>query len=177
MEIRVIDDYFPSWIVDQVSVESTLIPVSYSNSPYADYNSARFFGTNLIKDDNWLVSPWWFVTYLNLCIKNDICAEYNIKHCSRVLLNGQAPGQHGCNHADADYDCYLSVLYHAHGDSGDTVFVNSSDEDVKRVSFKRGRLIIFNSSIWHRGEAPEHGYRTSLGCVYPTIDIKDLPHD
>ena len=56
-----------------------------------------------------------------------------------------------------------------HGNSGDTVF-----EDGKRVEFKLGRLVIFNSSDIHKGDAPNDGYRVSLGAVYPSVPLDKL---
>tara|TARA_B100000579_G_scaffold361331_1_gene318992 strand:- start:1803 stop:2384 length:582 start_codon:yes stop_codon:yes gene_type:complete len=173
---RVVDNYFPDWLVDRVSLDCVNMPVTYTNSPYKDFNKARFFGNLLMVDNNWMerLPPWWFLDYFNLCVYNDICKEYNLTNCHRVLLNGQLPGQNGCNHCDSDYEEYLTIIYMASGTSGDTVLVNSRDEDVQRVPFKRGRMVIFNSSIWHRGEAPTEGYRITLGAVYPLKPIHEL---
>ena len=55
-----------------------------------------------------------------------------------------------------------------HGNSGNTVFENET------VEWKLGRLIIFNSALVHRGEAPDSGYRVSLGAVYPSVPITQL---
>tara|TARA_B100000945_G_C20398865_1_gene606243 strand:+ start:521 stop:1102 length:582 start_codon:yes stop_codon:yes gene_type:complete len=173
---RVVDNYFPDWLVDRVSLDCVNMPVTYTNSPYMDFDKARFFGNLLMVDNNWMerLPPWWFLDYFNLCVYNDICKEYNLTNCHRVLLNGQLPGQNGCNHCDSDYEEYLTIIYMASGTSGDTVIVNSRDEDVQRVPFKRGRMVIFNSSIWHRGEAPTEGYRITLGAVYPLKPIHEL---
>ena len=80
----------------------------------------------------------------------------------------------GCNHCDADSEDYLTIIYMAHGNSGDTVIVDKEGNDVERVSFKEGRMVIFNSAEYHRGEAPESGYRVSLGAVYPLKPIQEL---
>tara|TARA_B100000029_G_scaffold513725_1_gene614167 strand:+ start:955 stop:1476 length:522 start_codon:yes stop_codon:yes gene_type:complete len=165
--IEVVNDYFPDWLVNIVSTDMENMPVTYSNSPYADFNRARFFGNMLMQDDKHLQQPWWFLEYFNRCIYNDICIKYNVNRCARILLNAQLPGMDGCNHNDSDNDNYLSVIYMGHGNSGDTVFVNQADEDIERVTFKEGRLVIFNSAIYHRGEAPTQGYRCTLGAVYP----------
>ena len=98
-----------------------------------------------------------------MCIR-DRCKKYNINHCVRILLNGQVPTLNGTFHRDADNKEYLSVIYMGHGTSGDTVF------ETERVSFKEGRLVIFNSNTLHRGDAPTEGYRVSLGAVYPLFD-------
>ena len=173
---RVVDNYFPDWMVERVSLDCINMPVTYTNSPYKDFDKARFFGNLLMVDNNWMerLPPWWFLDYFNLCVYNDICKEYNLTNCHRVLLNGQLPGQNGCNHCDSDYEEYLTIIYMASGTSGDTVLVNSRDEDIQRIPFKMGRMVIFNSSIWHRGEAPTEGYRISLGCVYPLKPIHEL---
>ena len=175
----IIDNHFPDWMVNVVAEESKYIPVIYNNSPTANYNSARFFGNMLISDGKWSadgdVQPWWFVDYLINTIRYEICPDDNITHCRRVLLNGQAAGMKSQNHCDADFDTFLSVIYHLDGESGDTVFVNNADNDVQRVSFKRGRLILFNSILWHRGDPPDDGYRTSLGCVFPIVPPEEVP--
>ena len=173
--VKVIDDYFPPWLVDIVSKDTESMPVKYTNSPYADFDKARFFGTMLYLDDKFQDLPYyWFIDYFNRCIYNDICKELNINHCHRILLNGQLPGQNGCNHCDADSKDYLSIIYMAHGNSGDTVIVNEEGNDVERISFKEGRMVIFNSAEYHRGEAPTEGYRVSLGAVYPLKPIQEL---
>ena len=50
-----------------------------------------------------------------------------------------------------------------HGNSGATEFKNGDT-----VDWKLGRMVIFQSNIYHRGCAPIDGWRVSLGGVYPT---------
>jgi hypothetical protein len=176
---RIVDDYFPQWMVERVSLDLEYFPVTYTNSPYKDFQRCRFFGNMLMEMDRWTVpiERWWFVDYFNMCIYNDICKDLNLPgHCHRILLNGQVPGQDGHNHSDSDYDTYLTAIYMGHGTSGSTVFVNDRDEDYLDVPFKEGRLVLFNSMIWHRGEGPKEGYRVSLGAVYPMKNLDEL-HD
>ena len=169
-KISVIDDYFPSWLVNQVSMELECMPVRYTNSPYANFDKARFFGAMLMEHDQYKdIPPWWFIEYFNQCMYNDVAKLWTVGHCYRVLLNGQLQGQSGCLHSDADSDNYLTVIYMGHGNSGDTVFENG-----KRVEFKLGRLVIFNSSDIHKGDAPNDGYRVSLGAVYPSVPLDKL---
>ena len=163
--IEVIDNYFPDWLVQNVSQDLKLYPVTYNNSsPHYTSNDITFFGNTLMVDDNFTDKSWWFINYFNQCIYNDICKKYNINHCVRILLNAQLPNLNGTFHRDADNDNYLSVIYMGHGISGDTVF------EAEKVSFKEGRLVIFNSNTLHRGDAPTEGYRVSLGAVYPLFD-------
>ena len=165
--IEVIDNYFPDWLVKNVSQDLELYPVTYTNS--SNLNGfeypTTFFGNTLLVDDNLTGNNnWWFISYFNQCIYNDICKKYNINHCVRILLNGQVPTLNGTFHRDADNKEYLSVIYMGHGTSGDTVF------ETEKVSFKEGRLVIFNANTLHRGDAPTEGYRVSLGAVYPLFD-------
>ena len=74
------------------------------------------------------------------------------------------------NHRDSDNDNYLSVIYMGHGESGDTILCDDDGNDVERISFKEGRLVIFNAYQLHRGEAPKTAYRCSWGLVFPLFD-------
>jgi len=178
-DLIVVDDYFPDWQVERVSDFLKLMPVVYSNTSEFDYTKTRFFGTMLMEMDNWVAHPfppYWFVDYFNMCIINDILKDRDIQHCHRMLLNGQVPGLDGANHQDdPEVGRFMSVIYHASGDSGDTVCVTPEGEEIDRVTFKPGRIVIFPSEIWHRGDSPSQGYRVSLGCMYPLVTIDNLP--
>ena len=60
-----------------------------------------------------------------------------------------------------------------HGNSGDTVILDKDNKE-HRVSFKEGRMVIFNAKTLHRGEAPTSGYRASWGLVFPLFDPKGV---
>ena len=177
---KVIDDYFPQWMIDSVSYYLKTYPVTYDNTPNDTFDKARFLGNTLLMQDRWNVmgyERYWFIDYFNMCIQHDILKELNISHCARCLLNGQFPncGMNGLNHDDSDTDDYQSVIYMAHGNSGDTVILNE-DNTENRISFKEGRIVTFNSRIIHRGESPIEGYRISLGFVYPLFDPDNCKH-
>ena len=93
-------------------------------------------------------------------------SDINIDAMTNLLLENQ----NGQNHTDSDSDDYLSIIYMASGNSGDTV-ISDGENDIERVSFKEGRLVIFKSNIWHRGEAPTCGHRVTLGAVYPLFKV------
>ena len=169
--VKVIDNYFPQFIVDDVSQATQKMPVAYTNSPYRHFHLARFFGAMLYNEDKFAdVGFYWFVDYFNRCIMNDVCKDLSITNCHRILLNLQLENQNGQNHTDSDSDDYLSIIYMASGNSGDTV-ISDGENDIERVSFKEGRLVIFKSNIWHRGEAPTEGHRVTLGAVYPLFKV------
>ncbi len=160
--MKVIDDYFPRWLVQTVSEEIELIPVTYNNSPYQDFDKARFFGNMLMMNNEKPahLKDWWFVDYLNCCVYHDIIPEIP-KYCTRVLLNMQLPNQDGVEHTDANNTNHQTVIYMAKGQSGDLIVGDD------KIEFKEGRIISFNSSVVHKARAPDDGVRITLGAVYP----------
>ena len=177
MNYRVIDDYFPEWIVKSMSAYFEIFPVTWSNSSRDTYaEGGRFFGNMMIQHEEWVIPEdlrIWFIQYLNGCVINDIL-KGEVTNVERVLVNGQVKGQDGVNHTDHDdkNDIVKSVIYHAHGHDGDTVI------GVDRIPFKEGRLIVFDSYEVHRGEAPkDNSYRVSLGCIYTYIKQNDMTLD
>ena len=52
---RVVDNYFPDWIVERVSKDLEYFPVTYTNSPYRDFKRCRFFGNMLMEEDQWIL--------------------------------------------------------------------------------------------------------------------------
>ena len=162
---RVIDDYFPQWMVDEFAQWVTNeCPLYYNNTPHGNYEEARFFGNTIVWNDNPSndVNPHWFVSYLCDAVKKDICKDVPILHIMRVLVNAQFPGEDAPTHVDAD-DPATSIIYHAWGDSGDTVI------DGDTIEFKQGRLIIFDARTPHYGKGPDKGVRFSLGLVAPHV--------
>ena len=103
MDYKVVDDYFPEWVVSQVSKYFEGFPVSYSNSSKLTYaEGSRFFGNMLMANDEWTIPPElqsWFIPYLTGSIVNDICKD-KATNVHRVLVNGQVKGQDGVQHKD-----------------------------------------------------------------------------
>lgn len=163
-EVRVIDNYFPDWLVD--SFGTWLVeycPLFYNNTPYGDYNKARFFGNTVIRDNEFTdTTPWhYFYAYLNECIMHDIGKDLPLSHIHRVLVNAQCPGQTSQTHTDHDIPA-TSIIYHAYGKSGATTFKTG-----EKVEFKKGRLVLFDSFLEHDGEPPNEDIRISLGIIAP----------
>ena len=177
MNYKVIDDYFPEWIVDQVSQFFEGFPVSYSNSSKLSYaEGSRFFGNMIMAGDEWTIPQHlqsWFIPYLTGSLINDIL-KGKATNVHRVLVNGQVKGLDGVQHKDDEVKGdggMISVIYHAHGSSGDTVV------GVDRIPFKEGRMVIFDSYEDHRGEAPTEGYRVSLGMMFSYVWKNDVTVD
>ena len=176
--MKVIDGYLPDWLIDKVASEIPIVPVTYTNSPYGDYETSRFFGCNLVEREVWVAPcpPFFFIDYLHQCVCNDILLDYIIDHLDRCLLNCQTQGLNAQPHTDSNSNTRISGIYQVVGD-GDTVFYNTELKETYRVPFKQGRLILFNSTIWHQGLPPTTSpVRYSLGYIWHlnyTLDEHD----
>lgn len=65
-------------------------------------------------------------------------------------------------HTDMKPDYYYSMIYYINDADGDTVFFSEGDRpenEIARVSPKKGRFVIFPSNISHAGESPIHTKR------------------
>jgi len=47
--VEVVSGLFPDWMVDSVANRLSEYPVRWTNSPYACYDNARFFGTMIVQ--------------------------------------------------------------------------------------------------------------------------------
>tara|TARA_R100000687_G_C6364849_1_gene125156 strand:+ start:86 stop:610 length:525 start_codon:yes stop_codon:yes gene_type:complete len=64
-------------------------------------------------------------------------------------------------------DPHMVYLYYVIDADGDTLLFEKS-EIIKRVSPKKGRLLIFNGKIWHTAQQPQKGIR----CIINSDVVK-----
>lgn len=74
-------------------------------------------------------------------------------------------------HVDLPYQ-HTVVFYYVNDADGDTVFFNQDNKVVKSVSPKKGRLIIFDGSLYHGGGIPKHGPRCAINFNILTTKSK-----
>lgn len=94
----------------------------------------------------------------------------------RVHFNGQVPMDVIVPiHLDWEMPDYWTMIYYVGGKDGDTLFYNDptgptgedqSFEEVYRVKFKPGRMILFPSHYWHAALHPTEGLRVSCAISY-----------
>jgi hypothetical protein len=82
----------------------------------------------------------------------------------RIKANLTQPNivKHSAAHVDMKPDYYYSMLYYINDADGDTVFFSEGDKpenEIARVSPKKGRIAIFPSNISHCGSSPIHTKR------------------
>ena len=164
--VEVVSGLFPDWMVDNVANRLSEYPVRWTNSPYACYDNARFFGTMIVQEGHYVgYEREWFIEYFNSLMEHRLGAK-----TMRTLLNMQFDNMQSQIHNDGDMPNLVSVVYHAAGESGDTVFYNNANEEVERVPFHMGQTLIFPSHMYHMGLPPKSGIRVSLGSIYSKTD-------
>jgi len=170
--VEVVSGLFPDWMVDNVANRLSEYPVRWTNSPYACYDNARFFGTMIVQEGHYVgYEREWFIEYFNSLMEHRLGAK-----TMRTLLNMQFDNMQSQIHNDGDMPNLVSVVYHAAGESGDTVFYNNANEEVERVPFHMGQTLIFPSHMYHMGLPPKSGIRVSLGSIYSKTD-QVVSHD
>ena len=81
---------------------------------------------------------------MNFPFPNNKKENYGPPHTDLDLPNPDLPGAKEA----------ISVLYYINNTDGDTVFFNKKLKEIKRVSPRQGRAVIFDSSITHAGSCP-----------------------
>jgi hypothetical protein len=104
--------------------------------------------------DNFGLIPQLACAEINSTLTDIILARIFVLVPYRTNLEHYAP------HTDLPFDHYV-VLYYVNDSDGDTVFFQNG-KIVKRVSPKRGRLIIFDGRIEHGGGIPTTGPRCAV---------------
>jgi hypothetical protein len=88
-------------------------------------------------------------------------ADFRIK-VARAFLQTPSPGLiHNDPHVDGPYP-HTVLLYYVNDSDGDTVFFDSEDKTkiIERVTPKRGRVLLFDGSMYHASCPPSNGYRS-----------------
>ena len=66
---------------------------------------------------------------------------------------------------------HLVLLYYVHDSDGDTILFDENDNEIKRVTPKKGRAIFFEGSIKHCSSSPTKGLRSILNFNFETINL------
>jgi hypothetical protein len=71
-------------------------------------------------------------------------------------------------HTDQDSP-HLVFLYYVNDSDGDTIFYDSNQDILKRVSPKKGRIILFNGLIPHSGSSPSKSTRILININFNPV--------
>lgn len=78
-----------------------------------------------------------------------------------VLMPYATELEHYAPHVDLPFP-HTVVLYYVNDADGDTVIFDKDNEIVKRVSPKRGRILMFDGTLYHGGGIPKTGPRCAI---------------
>jgi len=90
-----------------------------------------------------------------------------IKGNLNLNVTGYKKESHQPIHDDARVNGYRSLIYYINDSDGDTIFFNDKLKEIKRVSPKKGRAVIFDSQILHCGCNPiKQQKRAVINFIY-----------
>lgn len=176
--IKVIDNYLPKEYVDDIE-KLFLKPEEHSSSEinwyYNDYTASKDADyLKKIKDNKHFFDSYQFThifynmgeknsSYFDKIIKILEDTKINWKSIERIKANfttnltNRKPGDIVVPHQDIkpNSDYYknkkaISMIYYVHDTDGDTVFYDDECKKItKKVKPKKGRVVIFDSLIFH----------------------------
>ena len=176
--IKVIDNYLPKKYVDDIE-KLFLKPEEHSSSEinwyYNDYTASKDADyLKKIKDNKHFFDSYQFThifynmgeknsSYFDKIIKILEDTKINWKSIERIKANfttnltNRKPGDIVVPHQDIkpNSDYYknkkaISMIYYVHDTDGDTVFYDDECKKItKKVKPKKGRVVIFDSLIFH----------------------------
>ena len=173
--IEIIDNFLPKNYED--SLEKSFKNQSNINIPLffspnvTDMGNDKFlpsFGIAFYPDPKGVSNFLMNVLYYFAFSKNFYIADiFRAKAICQV-----PPPTPGPNIIHTDFDIpHLVLLYYVHDSDGDTILFDENDNEIKRVTPKKGRAIFFDGNIRHCSSSPTKGLRSILNFNFETINL------
>jgi len=176
MSIRVIDNFAnineQLEIANYINQSKDLLYRFYTSSlSYKEYETKNTIDypqiVHLIFSNDKIQNYFLFSCLYNLLHKNKL-SNFFIK---KIKLNVTFPHpdidkkKHGPIHTD-NVSKWKSIIYYVNNTDGDTVFFNKELKEIKRVTPRQGRAVVFDSSIRHTACCPVNSvYRQIINFV------------
>lgn len=181
------DDCLPECLVDEI--ENTLLDKHFTwhlgrnitDSSVVYEDNRRFgFGSNFFRDSNpynltcnfHVVKPIPFIFSAVKILPTD----FRIK-LARAFLQTPSPGLiNNDPHVDGHYP-HTVLLYYVNDTDGDTVFFDPEDKTkiIERVTPKRGRVLLFDGSMYHASCPPSSGFRAVVNFNIVSPEYFEVP--
>ena len=165
--IEIYDNFLPKALED--SYEKDIISQSYpfiyspnltsleSNNKYSPAFSVAFLERPLnpfYPKSN----PHYFnqiLYYLGIKLKINIIDIYRTRPYIQIPTINTTPNE---IHIDNPYP-HLSCVYYINDSDGDTIFFDDEENEIRRISPKKGKCVFFNGSIKHCSSPPSKTHR------------------
>jgi len=107
---------------------------------------------NSVHFDNFFEIPRLFCRAENLILQEVMAARIYL------ILPYETDLQHYAPHIDFPIP-HTVLLYYVNDADGNTVFFNKKNEVVEEITPKKGRLLVFDGTVYHGGGIPRTGPR------------------
>lgn len=170
--VSIMDDVVPQWAQDHLELialgkcKENMLPTGmmpfyckYDSTAEENNNSPMSF-THILKSHTALSDYLPQVSILPqiACDINNIKMHDIIQARMFIVVPHETKLDYYAPHIDLPED-HTVCIYYVNDADGDTVFFDNDLNEVKRVSPKKGRLILFNGKIMHGGGIPKNGPR------------------
>tara|TARA_Y100000592_G_C5415356_1_gene290306 strand:+ start:560 stop:1129 length:570 start_codon:yes stop_codon:yes gene_type:complete len=180
-KILVLDDIIPEYIQDRIYHDCLIdsnVPYFYNSKISNKENDTQYgFGLNLFMDRDlchtktdhffkFMQVPYLVINHLGLIL--------NRIYMSRVFLQPSIPNfikTDGGIHVDLDFP-HEVCLYYVNDTDGDTVFYDNDNNEIKRITPKKGRVAFFDGQIKHSATPPSKGVRIVINTCIQTFTSK-----
>lgn len=182
-KIMVLDNAIPEYIQNEIYddvFKRQNIPYFYQEELSGIEGDEQYgFGLNMFLDTDlcetktnhffkFLQIPYLVANHLNLILNNIFI--------SRIFLQPSIPNfkknKKGI-HTDMKGN-HLVCLYYVNGTDGETVFYDDDDNELQRVSPKKGRVALFDGAIRHSATPPTKGVRVVINTCIELDQIKEF---
>lgn len=170
--IVIVDDPFPDWVHKTIESQSRMVPWTLRQNLVFGNEEVLFTYISYVDGENLLdhlhsniFFSNAFSGVINQCSPREQDSTLRVQGIRwNCLIKGFDANLH---HDHPDDSCVTCVYFVNDGD-GDLVFYeNDQTTEIKRCEFKKGRAVIFPSTIFHRAFAPtQHSFRITLAAQY-----------
>ena len=172
--IKVIDDLIPANLCNKLEeeifslkIDWKYVPDIVEPLPTKKIKSAPGFSFIFINQNN-IVSSHPVYNYLQILYHSAHSENILIKDINFTRIFLQLPSNinyYSKPHVDMSQP-HLVCLYYVNDSDGDTIFFDDNGKEIKRASPKKGRVVLFDGSIYHSAGIPQNNHRAIINFCF-----------